>query len=394
MRYDELKQAFCELYGEGSVRIFKSAARINLIGEHIDFSGGLVFPAAIALRSACAIRERGDGVIRLASTSCEHRVEARVDALAGHKALPWGGYQLGMLYVMQQAGYTICGMDMLFNETVPHGGGLSASAAIELATGIAAATLSKEKSGTSIDLVELAKLGQKDENEYMGMNCGIMDQFASAMGKKGHAMLLDTAAVTCRYAPVDLAKDGLCLCIMNTNKPHTLVASAYNDRRADCERALAQLQAYRPLKHLCDLTPEEFENAKGFIKDENALKRATHAVYENARTKEAYAALCALDMQRFGELLIEGHASMRDLYEATGPELDAIVDAALAQPGVIGARMMGGGFGGCALALLPQENLESFKAAVAETYTKKIGYAPTFYPADIDDGAKEITDFS
>ena len=394
MLYKELKRAFCELYGDGPVRIFKSAGRINLIGEHIDFSGGFVFPAAIALRSACAVRERGDGVIRLASTSCKHRVEAHISKLNGHSKLPWGGYQLGMLYMMQQAGYDITGMDMLFDETVPHGGGLSASAAIELATGIAAATLSKENSGTAIDLVELAKLGQKDENEYMGMNCGIMDQFASAMGKKGYAMLLDTAAVTCEYAPVDLSKDGLCLCIMNTNKPHSLVTSAYNDRRADCERALAQLQAYKPLAHLCDLSPEEFEEAKSFIKDENALKRATHAVYENQRTKDAYAALCAGDMSEFGNLLIEGHASMRDLYEATGPELDAIVDAALAQPGVIGARMMGGGFGGCALALLRQAALGNFKAGVSQRYKDRIGYAPSFYPADIDDGAKEITDFS
>ncbi len=376
------------------MRIFKSAARINLIGEHIDFSGGLVFPAAIALRSACAIRERSDGLIRLASTSCEHRVEASIDSLFGHRELPWGGYQLGMLYIMQQQGYTITGMDMLFDETVPHGGGLSASAAIELATGIAAATLSHEKSGTPIDLVELAKLGQRDENEYMGMNCGIMDQFASAMGKKGHAMLLDTAAVKCEYAPVELSRDGLCLCIMNTNKPHSLVTSAYNDRRADCERAFAEMQAYKPLAHLCDLSPAEFEEAKHFIKDENALKRATHAVYENQRTKDAYKALCNGDIKRFGQLLIEGHASMRDLYEATGPELDAIVDAALAQEGVIGARMMGGGFGGCAIALLYESRLEDFKAAVAERYTRQIGYIPTFYPAEIDDGAKEIFDFS
>ncbi len=393
MNYSELKSAFCDLYGAGPVRIFKSAARINLIGEHIDFSGGFVFPAAIALRSACAIRERSDGVIRLASTSCEHRVQANVDELDGHSDLPWGGYQLGMLFVMQKAGYAISGMDMLFDETVPHGGGLSASAAIELATGIAAATLSKEKAGTKIDLVELAKLGQKDENEYMGMNCGIMDQFASAMGKKGYAMLLDTAAVTCEYAPVELSKKGLCLCIMNTNKPHSLVTSAYNDRRADCERALAQLQAYKPIAHLCDLGPDEFEKAKSYIKDENALKRATHAVYENQRTKDAYKALCAGNMAQFGKILIEGHASMRDLYEATGMELDAIVDAALTQKGVLGARMMGGGFGGCALALLEETALDSFKDSVANAYTVKIGYAPSFYPADIDDGAREVTDF-
>lgn len=390
MKYEELTKEFCSLYGNGPVRIFKSAARINLIGEHIDFSGGLVFPAAISLRSACALRERTDGVIRLASTSCEHRVECRVDDLAGHSDLPWGGYQLGMLCLMQQSGYTIVGMDMLFDETVPHGGGLSASAAIELATGIAAATLSSEKSGTPIDRVELSKLGQRAENEYMGMNCGIMDQFASAMGKKGHAMLLDTAAVTCEYAPVDMEKDGLCLCIMNTNKPHNLVCSPYNARRADCEAALTDIRAIRPLENLCDLSPEEFEKVKHAIKTENSLKRATHAIYENQRTKDAYKALCAGDMNTFGKILIEGHASMRDLYEATGPELDAIVDAALAQRGVLGARMMGGGYGGCAIALLDKERLPEFQKAVAAEYTEKIGYVPSFYPAELDDGALEI----
>ncbi|MDO5111208.1 MAG: galactokinase [Clostridia bacterium] len=392
MNNEELRSAFCALYGPGPVRLFKSAARINLIGEHIDFSGGLVFPAAVALRSACALRERSDGLIHLASTSCTHRVECRVDDLDGHSDLPWGGYQLGMLCLMQREGYTITGMDMLFDETVPHGGGLSASAAIELATGIAAATLSNEKSGTPIDRVALAKLGQRAENEYMGMNCGIMDQFASAMGKKGQAMLLDTAAVTCEYAPVDLEKDGLCLCIMNTNKPHNLVNSPYNARRADCEAALADIRAIRPLEHLCDLSPAEFETVKHAIKTENGLKRATHAIYENQRTKDAYQALCAGDMQGFGKILVEGHASMRDLYEATGPELDAIVDAALAQEGVLGARMMGGGYGGCAIALLREEKLEAFKEAVAKAYTAKTGFVPIFYPAHIDDGAMEIVE--
>lgn len=394
MKYEALQQAFCALYGDGPVRIFQSAGRINLIGEHIDYNGGLVFPAAIALRSACAIRPREDGLVRLASTSCPHRAEARTGSLAGHGGLPWGGYQIGMLHVMEQAGYRLTGMDMLFDETVPHGGGLSASAAIELATGIAAATLSRERGGPEIDLLALAKLGQKAENEYMGMNCGIMDQFASAMGKKGHAMLLDTAAVRCEYAPVELEKQGLCLCIMNTNKPHSLVTSAYNERRAECELALAQLREHVDIEHICALSPEAFEPLRERIRDEKARMRATHAVYENARTKAAYAALCGGDMRRFGALLIEGHASMRDLYEATGAELDAIVDAALRQPGVLGARMMGGGFGGCAIALLEAEKLDAFKEAVAADYSAKTGYTPSFYPAELDDGAREVLDFT
>lgn len=390
MNNQELKSAFCALYGQGPVRLFKSAARINLIGEHIDYSGGFVFPAAIALRSACALRVRTDNVIRMASTSCDYKVEVTTDALEGHADLPWGAYQVGMLSIMQREGFRIFGMDMLFDETVPHGGGLSASAAIELATGIAAATLSHEAAGTPIDKVQLALFGQRAENEYVGCNCGIMDQFASAMGKKGQAMLLDCANVTCEYAPVELQRDGLCLCIMNTNKPHSLVTSAYNERRASCEDALRDLRSVRPLKHLCDLSPDEFEELKAHIKNPESRMRATHAVYENQRTKDAFAALCAGDMEKFGKLLVEAHASMRDLYEATGTELDAIVDAALSQPGVIGARMMGGGFGGCAIALLKEDNLEAFTTAVAEAYTAKTGFVPSFYPAEIDDGAMEI----
>lgn len=392
MELRELKHKFCELYGGTveNVRLFLAPARINLIGEHIDYNGGFVFPAAIELRSAAAVRVREDGKVHLASTSCEHRVEANIKNLKGYGKLPWGAYQMGVLSIMQDMGYAVYGMDMLFDETVPHGGGLSASAAIELATAIAVATVSNEREGTKIDKVELALIGQRAENEYVGMNCGIMDQYASAMGKRGHAMLLDCARLTSRYARVDLEPHGLGLVIMNTNKPHSLITSAYNGRRAECEEALADLKKAVAIEHLCDLDEAGFAAHEGAIAREVCKRRAAHAVYENQRTLKAFDALNAGDMALFGSLLTASHESLRDLYEVTGAELDAIVDAALAQSSCIGARMMGGGFGGCALALVQNGAQESFKKAVGELYAKATGYTASFYETGIDDGAREI----
>ncbi|MCE5236195.1 MAG: galactokinase [Eubacteriales bacterium] len=392
MELSELKVKFTELYGgeTGDVRLFLAPARINLIGEHIDYNGGFVFPAAIELRSACAVRVREDGVLNLASTSCEHRVHADISELKGYGKLKWGGYQMGVLSIMKDMGYAVCGMDMLFDETVPHGGGLSASAAIELATAIAAATVSKERAGTKIDRVELALIGQRAENEYVGMNCGIMDQYASAMGKRGHAMLLDCAKLTSRYARVELEPQGLALVIMNTNKPHSLITSAYNERRAECEEALADLKKAVDISHLCDLDEAGFKAHKGAIRRGACRKRAEHAVYENQRTLRAFDALNAGDTALFGALLTASHESLRDLYEVTGAELDAIVDAALAQSCCTGARMMGGGFGGCALALVRMGEQAAFKKAVGERYQNTTGYVPSFYETGIDDGAREV----
>jgi len=392
MELGELKQKFIELYGgeEKDVRLFLSPARINLIGEHIDYNGGFVFPAAIELRSACAMRVRIDGQINLASTSCSHCVHANVENLEGYAELPWGNYQMGVLSIMKDMGYAVYGMDMLFDETVPHGGGLSASAAIELATAIAVATVSSELNGTKIDKVKLAIIGQRAENEYVGMNCGIMDQYASAMGKRGHAMLLDCAKLTSRYARMGLQPHGLKLIIMNTNKPHSLITSAYNIRRAECEEALADLKKELSIEHLCDLAEAEFEASKPLIQREICKRRAEHAVYENQRTLRAFDALSTGDLTRFGKLLTASHESLRDLYEVTGAELDAIVDAALAQSSCIGARMMGGGFGGCALALIKEGSEEAFKNSVCERYEKVTGYVPDFYETGIDDGAREV----
>ena len=391
MQYDELIQKFTELYGGGEPpRLFAGPARINLIGEHIDYNGGMVFPAAVDLRSACAVRARTDGRIRLASTSTDYRVDAAIDELADKNRLPWGSYQLGVIYLMRKAGYAVPGMDMLFDETVPHGGGLSASAAIELATAVACASYSHERAGTDIDMVELAKLGRRAENEYIGMNCGIMDQFASAMGRKDSAILLDCATLEYRYAPVDFAAAGLAPVIMNTNKPHNLVVSAYNTRLVECGQALADIRTVRDIDALCELSIEQFREVEGVIRDKKCRDRAEHAVYENRRTYEAFDALNSGDMQKFGALLTASHESLKNLYEVTGKELDSIVYAALDESCCIGARMMGGGFGGCAIALVEEKSLERFMRRVGEKYKSAVGLDAAFYGVSISDGAREI----
>ena len=385
MEIAKLKERFCEIFGEGETRVFIGPARVNLIGEHIDYNGGNVFPCAISLRSACVARKRDDRKIRLASTSYPKIVEADIDRLEEYKTLEWGNYQLGVAYCIMQDGHDICGMDMLFDETVPHASGLSSSAAIEMATGAAIAALS----GLDIDPVRMAQLGQMAENQYVGMNCGIMDQFASEMGKKGNAILLNCGTLEYEYAPFDLESRGLRLIIMNTKKPRSLITSAYNTRRAECEAALADLQEGCDAEYLCDLTPDMFAELQTLITDPVHVKRALHVVTENQRTKDAIACLNAGDIEGFPHLMIESHVSLRDLYEVTGPELDAMVEAALDQPGVLGGRMTGAGFGGCALAIVKEECVDSFIENVGRIYKEKTGYTGEFYIAEIADGAGE-----
>lgn len=386
MEIAKLREKFCELFGEGETRVFIGPARVNLIGEHIDYNGGNVFPCAISLRSACVARKRNDNIIRLASTSYPEIVTADINKLEDYKKLEWGNYQLGVAYCIQQEGHEICGMDMLFDETVPHASGLSSSAAIELATGRAIAALS----GIEIDPVRMAQLGQMAENNYVGMNCGIMDQFASSLGKKGCAILLNCGTLDYEYAPFNLEEKGLRLIIMNTKKPRSLITSAYNTRRAECETALMELQEGCDAEFLCDITPDMFEELARLITKPDNVKRALHVITENQRTKDAIAALNAGDIEKFGQLMVESHVSLRDLYEVTGLELDSIVEAALKQEGVLGARMTGAGFGGCALAIVKEECVDEFIKNVSAEYTEKTGYSGEFYIAEIADGAGEV----
>ena len=385
-----LKEKFCEIYGEGEIRVFVGPARVNLIGEHTDHQGGYVFPCAISLRSACLVRIRSDNRIRIAASDLPGIVEADISDLSGYGSIPWGNYQLGVAHIMRQKGYSLYGMDMLFDETVPHGSGLSSSAAIEVATAISIATISHERVGTPINKVELAQLAQMAENDYVGMNCGIMDQFASAMGQEGQAILLRCSDLDYHYAPIQLSQMGYTLMICNTKKPRSLVTSAYNQRRGECDEAYADLKGHVNIACLAELSPAQFHENEKYIRNPVAKKRAKHVVLENARTIQAASVLKEGNIIRFGELMYASHESLRDLFEVTGEELDAMYRACVAQKGVVGARMTGAGFGGCAIAIVENEQVEAFTAGACESYKKQTGYTPAFYMAEITDGAREI----
>lgn len=392
MKMARLKARFCEIYGgdERDVRIFSAPGRVNLIGEHTDYNGGFVLPAAINMGSAVALRARGGGSIRLASTDLPNRVAADKAKLWDYRGLAWGNYQLGTAFMLARAGYEIVGCDMLFDESIPHGAGLSSSAAIELATATAFAALSNEARGIkkALDMTELAKLSQMAEAEFCGVNCGIMDQFASAMGKKGHAIYLNCRDLSFEYVPLNL--EGYKIVIANTNKKRALGDSKYNERRSQCESALSALRGCAGGgDYLADISPERFLRCKGDINDEAIRRRAEHVIGENDRVKRAKAALVANDISGFGRLMNESHRSLRELYEVTGPELDALVGAAW-EEGAIGSKMTGAGFGGCAVSIVRDESTAEFIDAVGRRYKKETGLFADFYICSAADGAGEI----
>ncbi len=390
MKHPELKQKFNEIFPAAQApRLFCAPARVNLIGEHTDYNGGHVFPCALTFNTYVAAAKRTDGKIRLYSLNFEKTglVEADINHLAHDPKQDWANYPLGVFWAMQRRGLPFDGgADMLFWGDVPLGAGLSSSASIELAAAVALNTLF----GFGLPQTELAKIGQEAENKFVGMNCGIMDQFASAMGKKDHAILLDCNTLHYEYAPLDL--QGVSILICNTNKPHNLIESKYNERRAQSEHALKQLQSKLDINALGELTEEAFEQNKELITDLVERKRAKHAVYENRRTLLAAQKLAQGDLEAFGKLMNASHISLRDDYEVTGKELDAMAEAAWQQEGVLGARMTGGGFGGCVVALVKNEHVENFKQNVARLYQAATGYRPDFYAASAGDGARELKD--
>lgn len=366
--------------------LFFAPGRINLIGEHTDYNGGHVFPAAITFGTYVLMRLRDDNLVRFYSANFSEAgvIERRLDDLAFRPEDDWTNYPKAMLHLLsEQTDGIDRGLDAWFYGNIPNGAGLSSSASIELATAFGLNTIYK----LGLKPLELVKLGQRAENEYIGVNSGIMDQFAIGMGKPGHAMLLDCDTLDCEYAPVDL--DGISIVIMNTNKRRELADSKYNERRSECETALARLQTILSIHALGELAPETFEAAESVIEDDTLVKRARHAVYENARTLQALDALKENRLADFGQLMNASHVSLRDDYEVTGVELDTLVEAAWAN-GAIGARMTGAGFGGCAIALVRDAEIESFKQTVSDKYTKVVGYAPTFYVASIGAGAHEL----
>lgn len=392
MTIQEMKHEFCKLYGDGGeIRFFHSPGRVNLIGEHTDYNGGFVFPAALSMGTTIALRERSDQIVRMKATDLDDMVTIDFNHLDQYKDLFWGNYQAGIMDELQKDGHTLVGCDMLYDDTIPHGGGLSSSAAIEVATALAFTTLSNEKKGIKepVDMVYMAKIGQRAENCYIGVNCGIMDQFASAMGKKNHAIFLRCSDL--HYDLIPLKMDGYTLIIANTNKKRGLADSKYNERRAECEAGLAALQTVLPqIKNLTDVSLEEFNTHQNVIENEVVRRRVHHVVSENARVLASIDALKAGDMETFGKLMNASHDSLRDDYEVTGHELDTLVAEARKMPGVIGSRMTGAGFGGCTVTLAKSDVAENFIRSVGAAYEKEIGYPASFYLSSIEDGGHEI----
>ena len=390
----ELIKQFTEIYGGDSsdVRLFSSPGRVNLIGEHTDYNGGYVFPAALLQASTIAVRKTDSGKIRVAATDLPDRVELDIDKLADYKDLKWGNYQAGVAYVLQEAGYEIVSCDILYHDTVPFGAGLSSSAAIEVVMATMLATFSNEAKGITkaVDMIEMAKLSQKAENVYCGVNCGIMDQFASAMGRQNQAIFLDCKDLSFKYVPLNLT--GYKIVIGNTNKKRSLADSKYNERRAQCEEALEQLKiAYPDAECLRDISVEQFEDSKMLIQDEICRMRAEHVVYECDRVLKSVQALNEGDLLSFGRMMTASHISLRDLYEVTGLNLDVMVEESLKIDGCIGSRMTGAGFGGCTVSIVEEAAVENFIATVGKNYSERTGIVPAFYISEAGDGGREIT---
>ena len=388
-------KAFAEKFGgtEG-VRLFFAPGRVNLIGEHTDYNGGHVFPCAISLGTYAAARKRNDRKVRLYSANFPNAgvTETSLDELVPLEKAGWAGYPKGVIWAFDQRGYTVeNGFDMVIYGDIPAGAGLSSSASLEVLTGFVLRSLFGEEGSriASVTNEELALIGQQSENEYNGMHCGIMDQFASAMGKEGNAIFLDTNTMQFEYAPIEL--DGMKLMITNTNKKHSLVDSEYNLRREQCRRALKDLQTKLPVKTLGDLSIGEFEANKLLITNEVCRKRAKHAVYENQRTIRAVAALKAGDIVTFGKLMNESHVSLRDDYETSCREADILAEEAWKIPGVLGSRITGGGFGGCTVSIVKDEAADEFKEKIGAVYLKKVGYPASFYMLQIGSGPREFT---
>ena len=385
---DEMQEVFREKFGAADTHAYFSPGRVNLIGEHTDYNGGHVFPCAISLGTYALVAPRTDGISRLYSMNLPEQgvVQFPMHGAVKSDAYGWANYPIGVVRVMEDAGHRAAhGFDIVLYGTLPNGAGLSSSASIE----VLMAVILNDELNLGIDMVELVKFSQKAENEFVGMNCGIMDQFAVGMGKKDCAILLDCNTLSYRYSK--LALDGCSIVITNTNKTHSLVTSAYNERRAQCESALKALQKVKPIKALGELTNAEFDAIASAIPDPVERRRARHAVYENNRTLEAVKALEANDVKRFGELMNASHVSLRDDYEVTGPELDTLAELAWQQDGVLGSRMTGGGFAGCTVSIVRDAAIPAFEKNVGDAYAAKIGYAPSFYVANIADGARRLS---
>lgn len=376
---------FKEVFGEGGdIKTYFAPGRVNLIGEHTDYNGGHVFPCALTIGTYAAARKRSDGRLRFYSMNFENFgiLESSLTELKYEREANWTNYPKGVIWAFDKKGYNVdSGFDVVLYGNIPNGSGLSSSASVEVVTGV----ILKDMFGFDVNMVDIALIGQYSENNFNGVNCGIMDQFAIAMGKKDNAIFLDTGDLSYEYAPIKL--DGARIVIACSNKKRGLGDSKYNERRTECETALAEIQKVKDIKSLGELTEEEFEEVKSAVKDPVRVKRAKHAVYENQRTIKAVEALKSDNIELFGKLMNASHVSLRDDYEVTGKELDTLVEAAWEIEGVIGSRMTGAGFGGCTVSIVKNESVDTFIEQVGNEYLEKIGYAADFYVVDIGDGA-------
>ncbi len=383
----QLRSNFATIFGAEADYTFFSPGRINLIGEHTDYNGGHVFPAAISLGTYGAARKRDDNLLRFYSANFEDKgiIEVPLENLRFEKEHNWTNYPKGVLHFLQKAGHVIDkGMDVYVFGNIPNGSGLSSSASLELLTGIIAERLFDLK----LERLDLVKIGKQTENEFIGVNSGIMDQFAIGMGADQRAIYLDTNTLEYDLVPLDL-KDNVVV-IMNTNKRRELADSKYNERRAECEKAVEELKQKLSIATLGELNEWDFDEYSYLIQDENRLKRARHAVLENQRTLQAQAALQAGNLEKFGRLMNASHVSLEHDYEVTGLELDTLAHTAWEQEGVLGARMTGAGFGGCAIALVRKDAVEAFQKNVGQKYEGVVGYAPSFYIAEIAGGSRVL----
>lgn len=381
---EKVLQKFAELYGSADgADVYFAPGRVNLIGEHTDYNGGHVFPCALTIGTFMAAKKRADKKLRFYSMNFDANgvIESSIEGLTPEEAAGWTNYPKGVMWAFAGRGFQMdCGLDILIYGNIPAGSGLSSSASLEVVTGY----MLRDLYGFDVTNTEIALIGQYSENNFNGMNCGIMDQFASAMGKKDNAIFLNTADLSYEYAPIVL--EGAKLLVTNSNVKHKLVDSKYNERRSECETALKELQEVIGINGLGDLTEEQFETYQSAIKDEVRRKRAKHAVYENQRTIQAVAALKNKDIEQFGKLMNASHVSLRDDYEVSCEEIDVLVEEAWKIDGVIGSRITGGGFGGCTVSIVKDEAVDTFRNQVGAAYEARTGKKADFYIMDIGDG--------
>ncbi len=387
MDINKLKKDFFNRYGNenGDVKVFFSPGRVNLIGEHTDYNGGYVFPCALTFGTYLVVRKTSDKQLKFASVNFDYSSTIPVDKITEKQDDKWVNYPLGVLNQLKDKGVEIEGMEMLFSGDIPLGSGLSSSASIEMVTAYAVNKLS----GARFEILDLVKLGQAAENQFVGVNCGIMDQFASGMGLKDHALMLNCD--TLEYDKVPVKMDGYKIVISNTNKPRGLADSKFNERRSECEKAVEYISKVKPINNLSELDLETFNNYTDSIPDEIIIRRARHVISENKRVLDAVKALKANKLDEFGDLMNQSHDSLRDDYEVTGFELDTLVDEARKIKGVIGSRMTGAGFGGCTVSIVEEGQIDEFTKHVGEAYQQKTNLKPEFYIAEISDGSKEIS---